>query len=49
MSQEFIKSYYKSITKRLTIKSQVFEGEKTKKISEPTAAFDKQHSSAGDE
>jgi len=33
--------------KRLTIKSQVFEGRNPEEISQTTAAFDKQHSSAG--
>ena len=32
---------------RLTIKSQVFEGRNPEEISQTTAAFDKQHSSAG--
>ena len=32
--------------KRLTIKSQVFEGRNPEEIVQPTAAFDKQHSSA---
>ena len=31
---------------RLTIKSQVFEGRNPKEVSQTTAAFDKQHSSA---
>ena len=33
---------------RLTIKSQAPEGRKLQKVSHPTAALDKQHSSAGD-
>ena len=33
--------------KRLTIKSQVIEGRNRETKSQPTAAFDKQHSSAG--
>ena len=38
---------YMDTKERLTIKSQVFEGRNPEEISQTTAAFDKQHSSAG--
>ena len=47
LNQGLLKSNQNRKKERLTIKSQVFEGRKTEEISQTTAAFDKQHSSAG--